>query len=353
MLPKPLLQRSLPLAGLALLVVAALVAPSNEAPPAASPEVVEAVANTEPMTWSAGNYWSYQTTFPSGKVRDIALVVSEARADGFKLGSNVSAGFFGFPFNGNLTPDLNPEIAGEVWPMFSFPLSDGASWSYEIFGYTATTVARATVLDVPGIGEHAGFRLEASSYGRVFASYDYSPVANFLTRIEIIEPTTGERLLHAQLIEFGTAFGAGYFVQDVIADIRLDYPADLPGVASVGIRDGYAKLHATLLAKASVGTTVARLEDARGRLLLDARQVGEGGALDSATLPGGADTWTLRHVGVGEGGVRLQITGVRATGMAGAAAQAERIDLAALLQSTLPARPHTGQTTSTGWPVAV
>lgn len=292
-------------------------------------------------------------TFPSGNTRDIALVVSEARDDGFRLGSNVSAGFFGFPFNGNLTRDLNPEIAGEVWPMFRFPLDDGATWRYPLFGYDATTTARATLISAPGIGEHPGFRLDATSYGQTFASYDFSPETGWLTRLDVYEPTTGERLLHAELRDYGARFGQGYFLEETIADIQRSYPADAPGIEAVSVPGGYERVHATVVAKAAVGASNVRLEDARGRSLVETTQIGPGGKVAHATLAAEGDGWRLRHVGAAQGSARLLLTGIREVqGGAGASSVDERFDLESMLQSTRPDRPQTGHVTSTALPVA-
>lgn len=311
------------------------------APP---PEVAAAVENTVASGFSPGDHWAYEVTFQSGRTRDIAIVVHEARADGYRLGSNVSNGFFGLPFKGNLSRDLNPEIAGETWPMFRFPLSDGMRWSYTMLGYEAETLARAAIVDAPGLGEHAGFRLEASSYGQVFARYEYSPLVGWLTSIELIEPTTRATLLAAKLLHHGADYGRGYFVEEHVERVRITYPDDPLGFVTVQVPDGIAQVRVSLVARASGGVIDASLVDEHGRAIVQATTLGTGVAADSATFRTGAATWTLRHGGAAIGAVVLEVTGLVAYDPSAAARSA---------QSTLPDLPQTGHVTSTGWPVAV
>ena len=319
--------------------------------PQAPVEVVKAVENTRATGWQRGNYWAFHVTFESGRARDLAVVVHEASAEGFRLGSNVSSGFFGLPFNGNVTKELNPEIAGEVWPMFQFPLSDGMRWSYEMLGYEAETVARAAVIDVPGVGPSPGFSFEATSYGQVFARYEYASVVGWLTRFELIEPTTRQTVLLASLSHFGPEYGRGYFVEKQLERVRVEYPVDLPGIVRVRVPDGVEHVRATLVARSSLGFADARLEDQYGRTLVNATAAGAGIATDRATMKGGEARWLLRHAGAGPGVIVLDITGLVEVGADHVAREsAARSENA---QSTLPVLPQTGHVTSTGWPVAV
>lgn len=339
---------------LALLLLALLVAhdalprlTSTTLAAEAPPEVVAAVENTEAGAWRVGNWWSFDVRFESGAQRDVAIVIHEARADGFRLGSNASNGFFGLPFNGNMTLDHNPEIAGETWPMLQFPLSDGMSWDYTMLGYEATTTARAAIVHAPGLGDHPGFQFEAASYGQTFARYTYSPLVGWITSIEIIEPSTRVTLLSATLTAFGPAFGQSYYVEETVARVLLRYPETMPGDRHVEVPDGYDALRVTLVSDADAGAVTATLRDGRGRTIASATSVGGAATLDRAEVESGAATWTLRQVGAIDGRVTLEVTGVRevgadATGPTGAPDQ-----------STRPVLPQTGQVTSTGWPVAV
>ena len=280
----------------------------------APPEIIQAVADTRPMAWDKGNWWAYDATFHQDKTYAIALVVHKGDASGFRLGSNISSGFFGLPFSGNVTPELNPEIGGKVWPMFQFPLSDGKSWEYHLFGYDATTTAYAAIVDVPGVGPQPGFRLEASSYGQVFAKYDYAPSVGWFTRLELIEPTDRKQVLDVRLKDFGVTYGQGYFVETVIKRVHVEYPTAVPGDISLTIPQGFVRAHVSLSAEATAGAIDARVEDQSGRVMMEARAVAKGLVSDRATIDGGTMRWTLKHAGSGVSSLHLEITGVRAAG---------------------------------------
>lgn len=312
-----------------------------------------AAAKPRIMDWSPGNWWSYHAIIGNESL-DVALIVHEKTDDGSRLGTNLSVGFFGLPFNGNVTRDLNPRIGPEVWPLFAFPLADGKDWEYELFGYQAKTTAREAPVHVETLGERPGFLLESTSFRQVFARYEYAPDAGWFTRLQLIEPTDGSTVLLAELTNFGTDWDAAYYVEEVIRSVRIDYPA-VPGAFDVDVADGYLQARATLTARLATGALGATLRDESGRTLARAEAIVRGTSIDraSARTDGGA-TWRLDHRGAGLGTIFLEITGVSATGpLAAPAAAAPEVDLAAILQSTFPARPQLGQTTSTGLPVGV
>ncbi|HET6404826.1 MAG TPA: hypothetical protein VFH78_09275, partial [Candidatus Thermoplasmatota archaeon] len=205
---------------LAALLLGGCVAHANEA---AVEAPAAAQAAPRAMDWSPGNWWAYRATI-GNQTMDVALIVHERTADGFRLGTNLSVGFFGLPFNGNVTPDLNPRIGPNVWPLFAFPLADGKQWGYELFGHQAKSTARAADVEVPTLGVRQGFHLDATSFGKVFARYDYSPDAAWFTRLEVIEPTDGSTVLLAELTSFGTDWAAAYYVEEVVRSVRIPYP---------------------------------------------------------------------------------------------------------------------------------
>lgn len=304
-------RRALPLAALLLLPVL-LAGCTNEDRTRASPEVIRAVADTVALPWARGSYWAYDATFTSGRTHAIALVVHEAREDGFRLGSNRSSGFFGLPFSGNVSADLNPEIGGVEWPMYRFPLSDGASWSYAMFGHDATTTAYAAMVRLPDGSDEPGFRLEASSYGQVFARYDYSPTTGWFTRLELVDPGKREQVLDVRLTDHGAAWGRAYYVERVIRAVRIAYPnAAPPAEVPVDVPSGYARVRATLTVQAAAGALDATLGTEGGASLAEARVLGKGLASDRADLPPGARTLLLRQVGAGAASLYLEITGIR------------------------------------------
>lgn len=335
----------------ALLVVALLA--GCAAPPPAPAEVAEAVADTRPMDWSPGNWWSYHATI-GNETFDVALIVHERTADGFRLGTNLSVGFFGLPFHGNVSDELNPRIGGEVWPLFHFPLDDGKSWAYTLFGYDARTVASAALVEVPGLEGAPGFLLESTSFGQTFARYSYAPEVGWFTRLELIEPTNGTTVLLAELSAYGHDWDAAYYVEETLREIRLRYPA-LPGREEIRVPAGYLQARVSLLAQSASGVLMGRLLDEDGRPLARVDVLVAGADTDRASAKGdGATTWTLDHKGAGTGTIYLEVTGVSATGpLAAPRATSLNMDLAALLQSTRPAFPQDGQTISTALPVGV
>lgn len=341
---------AVPLAALLLLAGCAV----DEGPP---DEVVQALADTRPIDWSPGNYWAYQATFEENVTFDVALVVHDAGPDGFRLGSNLSAGFFGLPFTGNVSPDLNPRIGPEEWPLYQFPLADGKAWEYTLFGYEAKTVARAALVDVPGLGIVPGFRMESSAYAQTFARYDYVPQVGWFTRLELIEPTNGQRVLDVKLRAYGPDYGSAYYVEKTIREVRLDYPTSVPGAIAIDVPDGFVTVRAFLTVETSAGAASGEIKDATtGKSLAKAQAIGKGAQAGRISLrPRAALEWTLDHAGAGTGVVHLEITGLTATGPLAQPSQPQMqpIDLVSLLQSTRPALPQVGQVTSTALPVAV
>lgn len=329
-----------------LILLAPALAGCMQEEPGASSDVVEAVADTPPMDWSKNNWWAYAATV-QGVGFDIALIVHESRPDSFRLGTNLSAGFFGLPWSGNVTRDLNPRIGPDEWPLFRFPLEDGKEWSYTLLGHDAKSIARASLVEIPGVGMRPGFSLDALAYGKPFAHYDYVPEVGWFTRLDLIEPTDGHTVLSARLKAFGPDWDAAYYVEETVRELRIDYPA-IPQPLEVEVPSGYLQLRIGLTVETSAGIMTAQVRDAAGRVLADAQTIARGADADHATArPPGATTWTLDHHGVGTGVVHLEITGLAANGpLSSPGDTPATLDLATLLQSTRPEWPHEGQTTT-------
>lgn len=329
----------------ALLLALLLAGCASQTAPAE--ETVEAALAPppRPMDWSPGNWWAYHADIQGTPV-DVALIVHEAGEDGYQLGSNLSIGFFGLPFHGDLTPERNPRIGPEVWPLFAFPLEEGKEWGYTLFGYDAKSLVAAR-LDAPG-----SFELEASSFGQTFARYDYDPVVGWFTRLDLIEPTNGTVVLSARLTAYGPDWDAAYYVEETVAEIRVDLPA-LPGEQTLELPQGYLQLRGELTVTTSLGALAAEVRDKDGNRLAHAQALGRGSDLARITLrPDGPLAWDLQHAGAGTGVIHLLVTGLAANGpLAAPSAPAPELDLVALLQSTRPALPQDGQTTDVAPPL--
>lgn len=281
---------------------------------APSPErqhLAQAVADTRAMTWAAGNWWAYHATVRNVTL-DITLVVHDTSPQGSRLGTNASAGFFGLPFSGNVTRELGPMLGSEEWPLYRFPLEDGKTWSYKLFGYDAKTTAHAALVDVAGVGPMPGFTLDATAYGQTFARYDYTPRTGWFTHLALWDPAKHEQVLDARLTDFGPAYGRAYFVEQALREVRIEYPT-LPSSVDIEVPSGYARVEALLVVSSTAGVVDAQLRDARGYDLASARSVGIGQDAAKVGASGGA-TWRLDHKGVGQGVVHLEVTGLTLVG---------------------------------------
>ena len=278
-------------------------------------ELLAAVEDTRAAPWDEGSFWAYRVTIEENFSFDVALIVHESGPDGYHLGSNISAGFFGLPFHGDVTPTHNPIIDGQEWPLYQFPLEGGAEWSFPFYGYDVTTRAEAAYVTLPDGTQDAGFTFTSRAYGATFASYDYSPTTGWLTHLKLIEPTDGHTVLDARLIASGPNYDEAYYVENIISQHVWAYP-DAPGEFSVDIPGDHLEVRATLTTTSRLGAASAALSDAQGKRLADATVWMRGTATDSATarLPD-ATTWHVSHQGAAVGTGRLTIVGVSANGV--------------------------------------
>lgn len=295
-----------------VLVVAALAGCAGHAT-RADPRLVQAVANTHADRWQAGDWWSYRATINGNRTFDVDLVVDRVKPDGFTLGTNTSAGFFGLPFLGNVTKGLNPVIGDEVWPMFQFPLSEGATWSYHLWGHDAKAEAHATVVDVPGQGPQPGFRITATSLGQVFARYDYAPGPGWFTHLEVVDPGKGGKaVLVADLRDFGGNYRGLYFIEETLAATRYEAPAGgLPLARTMEVPPTGSPVRVHLSVTWTAGACDATLTDETGQAVAHAQVAGQGQASADATLETGARTLKLDPRCAGSGVVYVVATGVR------------------------------------------
>ena len=302
-------------------------------------------APPRPMDWSPGNWWAYHADI-QGTPIDVALIVHEATDEGFRLGSNLSIGFFGLPFHGDLTLEHNPRIGPEVWPLFAFPLEEGKEWGYTLFGYEAKSFV------APDRDAGGAYELEASSFGQTFARYDYDPQVGWFTKLDLIEPTNGTTVLSARLTAYGPDWDAAYYVEETVAEFRIDLPA-LPGERILDLSEGYLQMRGELSVTTRLGALTAEVRDEDGRKLAQAQAVGRGSDLARITLrPDGPAHWSFQYAGAGTGVIHLRVTGLAASGpLAAPTTAAPEVDLPGLLQSTRPDLPHAGQTTSAPAPL--
>lgn len=338
--------------------------------PERDPDLVQAVAGTRAMSWEPGNFWAYRAVFDEEVTFEATLIVHRVDGLGFHLGSNASAGFFGLPFTGNVTPSLNPRIGPDEWPLYQFPLEDGKSWTYSMWGHTATTTAFAALVTLPDGTQAPGFTFESRAYGQLFARYDYTSATGWFTRLELIEPSDGHHVLDVTLTAFGPDYGQAYYVEEPIRTVHLTCPA-APGEIAIDVPDGFLRIHALLTAEATGGAVDARLETEGGRVLAHARALAKQAVADRASSAGQSGAWKLGHLCGGanldgpdasgdrspllSGRIYLEVTGLAPTGPLAQETPQDfpSVSWPSVFQSTRPDRLQTGHVTSTGWPVAV
>lgn len=298
--------------------------------------------------WQPGNWWAYRAAFDNGVTIDVALIVFEARAESVTLGSNLSAGFFGLPFNGNVTiPNLNPVIAGEEWRLYDFPLSHAKEWTYEFMGYTLAARASEADLRAPHVGTHAGFSLVASSFGRTVVQYTYSSEVEWFTELVLYEPTDGHEVVRVTLTDYGERYGEDYYVSVPVAEHHVTFPA-IPAEKRFIVEGRFLELTGTATLVGKLGTFRYELRDPHDRIAMRAEVTPTGAHVASEELESAPGAWTLTHLGAGQGSLHFEMSALEpvrdgrlATGdvrepTAPPAREAPPVDLPALLARTAP-----------------
>lgn len=309
-------------------------------------------AHAAPVSrWHEGAWWAYHVVAGTASY-DVALVVAKVHPDRFVLGSNVTNGFLGLPFNGTLLrPNLDPVLAGEPWRLFDFPLEPGKSWTYRLFGHDLT----ARVLSVDG----AVAELEATSFGQRVMRYAYDADAGWFTRLAIHDPGRGgEKVVEAVLSGRGDAWDRDYYVTVPIHTTEEEYPATSTG-ESWNVDGRYVRLTAILNLAGDVGEFRARLVDPNGRVRQSAESHVMGAVVETRTFPGATGTWRIETLGLGKGHLRFELLGIAARGTPAASSPAEAptFDLASVLDGphvarTTPVLPQVGHDTRVSLPVA-
>ncbi len=261
--------------------------------------------------WQVGNWWAYEARFDNNVTIDVALVVAVAFEDGFVLGSNLSAGFFGLPFLGNVTrPDLNPVIAGDEWPLYRFPLEHAKSWSYRLLGYDLVAHVVAETVEAPRVGSHEGFVIEAASFGQVVARYTYSPATEWFTRLVIFEPTDGHEVVRVELKDYGESYAADYFVTVPIGSFEATYPG-VPDTGEFGVGGAYLRVTASYVLAGRLGDFRVTLKDPHDRVVLHGNVRPHGVIMDRREVDPAPGRWTVEHLGIGEGSLHVEVAGVK------------------------------------------
>ncbi|MHB8604310.1 MAG: hypothetical protein ACYDCK_03560 [Thermoplasmatota archaeon] len=274
----------------------------------AAPLAMTTGAPTSVFDWHPGAWWTYVARFEGdNRTYDVALVVDRVSPTAYVVGSNLSGGFFGLPFDGNVSrAGLNPTIAGQEWPLFEFPLADGKTWTYTLLGYPVVATAHVAPVDLaPGL-KTTGFSIDASSYGRLFARYTYAPAAGWFTRLTIFEPTNGTVAADVRLTGEGASWARDYFVETPVAHFAASYPSTDTS-ATFRIASRASHLLGTLVVEGDAGAFSAKVTDPDGHPVLAADVLGRGLAIDRRGFDAVAGEWRLDALAAGVGNLRLDV----------------------------------------------
>lgn len=275
--------------------------PGSEPTPASNPGLSE------------GHWWAFEVTVREEQTFLAAVVVHDSGPERVKMGTNRSGSILGLPFSGNFSGDLNPEFAGQTWEMYRFPLHEGKAWDQEFLGHQLNTTVEARELDDPeGNGTVEGYQLEATAYSRTVATYTYHPEARWLSELSIRDPRSGDMLLEADLLAYGSSWDGAYYVTEVLHEADVAYPTQLPGETRFTVPDGYERARVQLTSVVDGGGVDAEVRGPDGETRAASQVLVRGSHVASGTVEVPAGEWSFAHKGAGDARVHLKVLGVRA-----------------------------------------
>lgn len=161
-----------------------------------------AVTTAQAPVWSIGQYWDHRWYFgpqdTSGFV--VKAIVVENGSNGYRLATDeaidaASHASFYFHDQGTMsTSDWTVRDADGAFtfPWYSFPLTDGKSWSAreENLDFNLQRVSRDLVMTASAInGTDGAFLIEARDGGGLRARYDYQPSLGWFSEYTAFDPT--------------------------------------------------------------------------------------------------------------------------------------------------------------------
>lgn len=174
--------------------------------------------------WNLGDEWTYEIQQPGFPTTTTSLIVYNQTANLYRLGvtdqkqSFIHALFDVNPFLGRIQKgNIGVFEDGKPRAMYNFPLTDGKTWTTEIFvsQHGGQLEAEASYNDAieTGIGQLPGYQIEATNADGFTVSYDYVPQLKWLSHLEVTLPN-GTRVVEMSLEDFqANSTGTGYFVR--------------------------------------------------------------------------------------------------------------------------------------------
>jgi hypothetical protein len=200
--------------------------------------------------WSLGDEWSFTIEQPGFPTADTSMIVYNQTADRYRLGVTdqqqafVHALFDVNPFLGRLQKgNIGVFEDGEPRAMFDFPLTDGKTWTTEIFigqhgGQLEAEATYNEAIDTE-IGEVSGYEIEATNADGFTVRYDFVPEVKWLTHLEVTKPDDTQ-VVEMTLTDFeANATGTGYFVRGRdLTDTTFEPEECTPGCSETVLVDG-------------------------------------------------------------------------------------------------------------------
>lgn len=167
----------------------AAVSAANEAP--ALPTLPAPAANltsVEAPVWSVGDAW-HVTSENGGETTQAVLVVTKADGSGYTLESTDAAtaaydAMFDVSYLGRIrASDLAGSQRDTPVQFFSFPLSDGKTWTTPWDGLEVALTATANPALPTPMGPQPGFAIVGTVEGEPYVEYSYVPALKWWTHI--------------------------------------------------------------------------------------------------------------------------------------------------------------------------
>lgn len=145
-------------------------------------------ADVDVAAWAVGDAWDVVTTGEGAGTRS-TLVVTAADAEGYTL-STTDEGTAGYDaledvsYLGRIrASDLAGSQQGAPVQFFSFPLTDGKTWTTTWDGLAVTLTATFVPAMDTTAGIHPGFAIEGKADGESYVKYDYVPMLKWWSKL--------------------------------------------------------------------------------------------------------------------------------------------------------------------------
>lgn len=187
-------------------------------------------ASVPAPTWSVGDAWHGTVVF-GDESRPITFAVTGADASGYTMGTSdndtaVYDAVFDVSYVGRIrASDLAGHQQGQPVAFFSFPLSDGKTWTAQWDGLQVNLTATFNPAIKTKLGLSPGFDVAATVGGQPFATFDYVPALRWWSHLTFAEGY-GFTLDSAQANWTGSVVAS---TAKVLLDVKSPTPVLEPG----------------------------------------------------------------------------------------------------------------------------